>query len=575
MDSVSERILVVDDELNVLQGYMRALHKRFDLDTATSGEDALGMLRSSGPYAVVISDMRMPGMNGLDLLAKVRDLNPDTIRIMLTGNADLQTAVEAVNRGQVFRFLTKPCSSEEVAEVLWEALDKYRKEVEREQLFEQAATNLRNLSDQLSYQARHDILTGLANRQAFELRLKTALESAHLEERTHVVCYIDLENLHVINTSCSTTAGDELLRQMAHLISSQRRKGDLAARLGGDEFGLLLEDCPMEDARAEMLDLLESMQNFRFVWEEQSFEIGANIGLISITGEEPDVATILGAAETACNVAKDGGHNRIHIGTPQDPQLTQRLNDAHWVLSIQKGLEENRFQLYFQSIVPADPEADEGDHYELLVRLLNGDGEPIPPGAFLPAAEHYHLSPRIDCWVVTAAADWLQNHPEQLKRLALCSINLSGLSLGNQRVLECIRTAFSSGVVPRQKICFEVTETAAITHLNSAIRFIKALKKEGFLFALDDFGSGLSSFGYLKNLPVDYLKIDGVFVKHMDRDEVDRAMVHAINEIGHAMGKKTIAEFVENEQIMTILRELGVDYAQGYLFAQPKPLDEL
>ena len=206
---------------------------------------------------------------------------------------------------------------------------------------------------------------------------------------------------------------------------------------------------------------------------------------------------------------------------------------------------------------------------------MNEDGEPIPPGAFLPAAEHYHLSPKIDCWVVTAATDWLQRHPEQLQRLAVCAINLSGLSLGNQRVLECIRLAFASGVIPRHKICFEVTETAAITHLNSAISFIKALKKEGFRFALDDFGSGLSSFGYLKNLPVDYLKIDGMFVKHMDRDEVDRATVQAINEIGHAMGKQTIAEFVENEKILSALHELGVDFAQGYLFAAPKPLDEL
>ncbi len=575
MDTVPERILLVDDEPNVLQGYGRALRRRFELDMASSGEQALSMLVTSGPYAAVISDMRMPGMDGMDLLSKVRDLSPQTVRIMLTGNADLQTAVDAVNRGQVFRFLTKPCSSEEMAETLWEALDKYRRETERDQQLEQAAAELRELNDQLSYQARHDILTGLANRQAFELRLKTALESAHREQRTHVLCYLDLESLQVINANCGTTAGDELLRQLAHLLSAQRRKGDLAARLGGDTFGLLLEDCPIEDAEGMMVDLQASLQNFRFQWEDHSFDIDVDIGLLAINGEEGDVATVLSAAETACNVAKDSGHNRMHIGTPQDPHLTQRLNDAHWVERIQRGLQENRFQLYFQSIVPSEPGSEKGDHYELLVRLLSGDGEPIPPGAFLPAAEHYHLSPKIDCWVVTAAAAWLERHPDQLERLAMCSINLSGLSLGNQKVLDCIRLAFSSGVIPRHKICFEVTETAAITHLNSAIRFIKTLKKEGFRFALDDFGSGLSSFGYLKNLPVDYLKIDGMFVKHMDKDEVDRAMVQAINEIGHAMGKKTIAEFVENEEILKYLRELGVDFAQGYLFATPKPLDEL
>ena len=576
MDSTLQRVLIVDDEPNVLRGFGRALRRHFELDMATSGEQALSMFANSGPYAVVISDMRMPGMDGLDLLSKVRDLSPLTVRIMLTGNTDLQTAMNAVNQGQVFRFLTKPCSSEEMAEVLWEALDEYRKESERDRQLEKAASELRELNDQLSYQACHDFLTGLANRQAFELRLKTALESARLEERTHVICYLDLDNMHVINTSCGTTAGDELLRQVAQLLSAQRRKSDLAARLGGDEFGLLLEDCTLEDAQSMMVDLQASLQNYRFQWGGHTFEIGADIGLLAISGEEGDVATVLSAVETACNVAKDGrSANRMHIGTPQDPHLTQRLNDAHWVERIQKGLQENRFQLYFQGIYPAGPVREEGDHYELLVRLLNEDGEPIPPGAFLPAAEHYHLSPKIDCWVVTAAADWLEHHPERLQRLAMCSINLSGLSLGNQKVLECIHNAFASGVIPREKICFEVTETAAITHLNGAIRFIKALKKEGFRFALDDFGSGLSSFGYLKNMPVDYLKIDGMFVKHMDRDEVDRATVQAINEIGHAMGKKTIAEYVENEEILEYLRELGVDFAQGYLFAAPKPLDEL
>jgi len=284
---------------------------------------------------------------------------------------------------------------------------------------------------------------------------------------------------------------------------------------------------------------------------------------------------VLCAAETACDVARDRGRNQLHVACAQDQELTKRLNEAQWVTRINHALQENLFCLYYQPIVHTAPNKSNSDHYEILIRMKDEEGRIIPPIEFLPAAERYHLSPQIDCWVIRATVDWLSRHPQSLQRLSLCSINLSGLSLGNQEVYNFILDTVKSSPVPPKKICFEVTETAAIAQFDVAVQFMKSLKQEGFYFSLDDFGSGLSSFGYLKNMPVDFIKIDGMFVKNIDTDHVNRTMVKSINEIAHVMGKKTIAEFVENNEILRHLRGLDVDYAQGYLISKPRPLDEL
>ncbi len=565
---MSGKVLVVDDDPRILESYQRVLRKRFSLDTAASGREALEMVSRYGPYAVVVSDMRMPEMSGLDLLMRIREQAPDTVRIMLTGNADQQTAVDAVNRGNVFRFLHKPCSPEVMVEAVEQALEYYREKLKK-------AALTQDLAERLSYQSKHDILTGLMNRQAFETHLESALEVSREELREHILCYINIDHFRVINGSCGPTAGDELLRQAAQLLSRHCRKSDLVARLSADQFGMLLWDCPLEMARKLVTDVLADLNRHHFEWDGQPFSLGACIGVVPISPRSESVAAILGAAETACNVAKDEGRNRIHIASEKDRDLTDRLDEMQWVARIQKALAEDSFLLYYQPIVPLRPAEEEGDHFEILVRMRGEEGEVIPPRRFFPAAESFHLTTGIDRWVIGAVIEWFEQHQDALHRLALCSINLSGHSLGDQQVLDFVLSSFASSSIPQSKICFEVTETAAIVRMNDAIRFMRRLRREGFLFSLDDFGSGLSSFGYLKNLPVDFLKIDGMFVRNIDKDKINHAIVKSIAEIGRAMGKKTVAEYVENHAVLEQLRLLGVDYGQGYHFSEPRPMDEL
>jgi diguanylate cyclase (GGDEF)-like protein len=573
---VSERILLVDDEPFILSGYKRGLGKQFHLDTATSGTEALEMFdqHDESPYAVVVSDMRMPHMDGVELLNRLAEKYPDTIRIMLTGNSDQQTAMDAVNQGHVYKFLTKPCSAADLKITLKEALTLYRSEQQKQAISQRQANAVEHLSAKLSHQSRHDILTGLANRLAFDKRLTAAVETARQEGRTHVFCYLDIDHFHRINDACGYTAGDELLRQLAGLLSHHRRSGDMSARLGSDQFGLILGDCSLEDGQKIIQKLHEELKQFTFHWEEASYDLSVSIGLLPIDSESESNAALFSAAETACNVAKDQGRNRIHIGSAQDAMLTQRLSEIQWINRINRALSENRFLLYYQTIVPINPIELEGDHYEILIRMEGDEGQIIPPGEFLPAAEHYHLSPQIDRWVIRNTIGWLDDHPNQLEELATCSINLSGLSIGDEEMLSFIKHTLAQSNVPPTKICFEVTETAAIAHLDAAIFFMQQLKAIGIRFSLDDFGTGLSSFAYLRTLPVDFLKIDGMFVKQIDRNIIDWTMVKSINDMGQIMGKQTIAEFVENEDIYNQLNEIGANYAQGFLMSKPRPLNE-
>jgi len=573
---VSERILLVDDEPFILSGYKRGLGKQFNLDTATSGAEALEMFSQldDESYAIVVSDMRMPQMDGVELLNRLATEYPDTIRIMLTGNSDQQTAMDAVNQGRVYKFLTKPCSAADLKTTLEEALTLYRAEQQKQALSEHQAIAVEHLSAKLSHQSRHDILTGLANRLAFDKRLTAAVETARQEGRTHVFCYLDIDHFHRINDACGYTAGDELLRQLAGLLSHHRRSGDMTARLGSDQFGLILGDCSLEDGQKIIQKLHEELKQFTFHWEEASYDLSVSIGLLPIDSQSESNATLFSAAETACNVAKDQGRNRIHIGSAQDATLTQRLSEIQWINRINRAFSENRFLLYYQTIVPINPIEMEGDHYEILIRMEGDEGQIIPPGELLPAAEHYHLSPQIDRWVIRNMIGWLDDHPDQLEELSTCSINLSGLSIGDEEMLDFIKHTLAQSNVPPTKICFEVTETAAIAHLDAAIFFMQQLKAIGIRFSLDDFGTGLSSFAYLRTLPVDFLKIDGMFVRQIDRNIIDWTMVKSINDMGQIMGKQTIAEFVENEDIYNQLNEIGANYAQGFLTSKARPLYE-
>ena len=442
-------------------------------------------------------------------------------------------------------------------------------------------TEAHDLSEELSYQASHDALTGLVNRRELENRLARVLETARSVESEHALCYLDLDQFKIINDTCGHAAGDELLRRLADLLSTRVRKRDTLARLGGDEFGVLMEHCTLMQARRVSNALRLAVEGFRFSWSDKTFTIGVSIGLVPITGAWDDVNSVLGAADTACYVAKDKGRNRIHVYHEDDFELSRRHGEMEWVSRINHALAEDRFCLYYQVIEPIaateEPRAADGggQHYELLLRMQDEDGHRVPPGAFLPAAERYGLAARLDRWVIEHAFDWLAQRPEHVGDLYLCSINLSGSTLSEETFLDFVLSKLRSTGLPAQKLCFELTETAAIANLGAATRFMGALKERGCRFALDDFGSGFSSFAHLKFLPVDFLKIDGVFVKGIVHDTIDLAMVRSINEISRVMGKRTIAEFVESEAILAKLADIGVDYAEGYHIGPPRPLLEL
>jgi len=432
-------------------------------------------------------------------------------------------------------------------------------------------TEARALSQQLEYQATHDALTGLVNRREFENRLERVLQRADLEKTEHAVFYLDLDQFKVINDTCGHVAGDELLRNLGILLTRQIRRGDTLARLGGDEFGVLLEHCSSQKSMQIAAALRNIIDEFRFVWGEQSFSIGVSIGVVPIRGHDTKVIDVLSAADAACYAAKDQGRNRIQIYNEQDVELARRQGEMQWVARIQRAIEEQRFVLARQPIVPLSSRKAQGVlHYEMLLRMKDDDGQLILPAGFLAAAERYNLSTRIDRWVIQAAFRLLARDREQLSHLFLCSINLSGLSLLDEEFLSFVATQLNAYEIPPEKICFEITETAVISNLSGAMRFIDELRNLGCSFALDDFGSGLSSFAYLKNLPVHFLKIDGGFVRNVVDDPIDRAMVKSINDIGHVMGKQTIAEFVENESILEVLKEIGVDFVQGYATGKPK-----
>ncbi len=427
----------------------------------------------------------------------------------------------------------------------------------------------RELNRRLSYHASHDILTGLVNRREFENRLERALKSAKARETSYALLYLDLDQFKIVNDSCGHSAGDALLGQLGALLKSKIRWRDTLARLGGDEFGVLLESCSLEEAMNTAETLRMAIGEYKFVWEERSFRLGVSIGVVPITADNEDVAALLSAADSACAAAKEAGRNRIHSFQENDIDLMRRRREMQWAARINNALEENRFELFRQTIQPLQAD-EEGAHYEILLRMRDENGGIISPGLFIEAAERYGITPSIDRWVIRTAFRWLVSEADERERLALCSINLSGQSLGDEKFLPFVVDQFQMSGIDATKICFEITETAAIASYSQANRFINALKELGCKFALDDFGTGLSSFGYLKHFPVDFLKIDGSFVKEILHDPIDREMVRSINEIGHLTGKQTIAEFAENEEIITMLRGMGIDYAQGYGVSEPK-----
>jgi diguanylate cyclase (GGDEF)-like protein/PAS domain S-box-containing protein len=427
----------------------------------------------------------------------------------------------------------------------------------------------RELNRRLSYHASHDVLTGLVNRREFESRMERALKSAKARETSYALCVLDLDQFKIVNDTCGHSAGDALLGQVGALLKSKVRWRDTLARLGGDEFGILLESCSLDEAMRTAEALREAVRNFKFTWEERTFRLGASIGVVPISADNADVAAVLSAADSACQAAKEAGRNRVHSFEENDIDLMRRRREMQWAARINNALEEGRFELFRQTIMPLQ-KAETGAHYELLLRMRDEAGKIVGPDNFMTAAERYGITPSIDRWVIENAFRWLVSEADEREKLTMCSINLSGQSLGDDKFLPYVIDQFHRSGLDATKICFEITETAAIASFSQANRFIQALKELGCKFALDDFGTGLSSFGYLKHFPVDYLKIDGSFVKEILHDPIDREMVRSINEIGHLTGKQTIAEFAENQEIINMLQSLGVDYAQGYGVSQPQ-----
>lgn len=444
---------------------------------------------------------------------------------------------------------------------------------ELKQSYESLQEKVRAATAKLTWQASHDALTGLPNRTGFEDALQCAWREARRDGHRHCLLYLDLDRFKVVNDTSGHQAGDELLRQLSTRMRHVLRASDVVARLGGDEFGILLTHCEVATGEALGEKLRQSIDAFRFAWQGRVYQVGASIGLVEIDAHWPDTAGILAAADAACYAAKDAGRNKVRLYRHGDEDVSRRRGEMEWVNRLTRAMDEGHLQLHFQPIVALN-RVDDEPHYELLLRLRDDlNGGLILPMAFIPAAERYQLMPRIDRWVLDHAlarcADGVA--PADI----VIGINLSGASLSDTGFQSYIRERMRAHPDAATRICLEITETAAISNLDSVRELIADLKSLGCRFALDDFGSGLSSFGYLHSLQVDYLKIDGAFVQDMARDPVDAAMVEAIVKVARIMGLRTVAEFVEDAETAEALRQLGVDFAQGNHFALPAPLDVL
>ncbi len=458
----------------------------------------------------------------------------------------------------------------DIGNEIYEQKITYNAETDLYRIYAWDITKIRNMTRQMAYQASHDALTGMLNRREFEKRLDDALQISQFQGKQHTLCYMDLDQFKIVNDTCGHIAGDELLKQLGSVLQSNTRESDSLARLGGDEFGLLLMGCPVEKAEVLAEKLRKAIEDFRFRWDHKTFKLGVSIGLVSIDARSGNISDILSAADSACYIAKEQGRNRYHVYKADDAVLSRHTDEMNWIHRIHMALDNSSFVLYCQKVVSVD--TPENEYFEVLVRMRDTDGKLISPNAFLPAAERFDLMTFVDQWVIENTLQ-VMNQPGYTG--FAFAINLSGQTLNDSRVLHFIIDMIDKCEIDPERICFEITETAMIANLNSAVKFASTLRGMGCKIALDDFGSGLSSFSYLKNLPVNYLKIDGSLVREIDSDPINLAMVESITQIARAMGLKTVAEFVENDAIFNKLRHINIDFAQGYGIEKPKPLTDL
>lgn len=555
-------LLVEDSETDALLLERELARSGFALqlsrvDNREAFEQAIGQDR----WDVLITDHNLPSFSSEAALARTRELGLDLPVIIVSGTIGEDVAVAAMKAGASDYIMKDNLAR------LAPAIDRELREAGLRRQHREAEATIRHL-------AFHDSLTGLPNRHRFEQRLALALNSAREWNKQHALLYIDLDQFKVVNDTCGHMAGDQLLRQLAEAMQAKVRDSDTLARLGGDEFGLLLEGCPLGRAEELAGQMLQTISDFRLHWDGKLLTVGASIGVAPISALDLRVDDVLRNADIACYLAKEHGRNRFQVYTEDDQDLQRRRGEMQWVARLRWALENDRFVLHRQNIVPLQGGGRPGDRCELLIRLRDEDDQLASPTSFLPAAERFGQAPAIDRWVVNhllaALASGRPLHAGDKARRFF--INLSGVTLNDDSFYDFLREAIRrSGVAP-EMLCFEITETAAIGNLDRSVRFMAGIRAEGCAFALDDFGAGLSSFTYLKALPIDYLKIDGAFVRNITTNELDCAIVESVNRVGHVVGLKTIAEFVETDEVGQRLQQIGVDYAQGFGLHRPEAL---
>ncbi len=573
MQDLSERLAVESALSNEKE---RALVTLESIGDGVITTNADGVINYINPVTEQLSGWNKQDATGKYLADIIKLTNQYTGEVVSDPVANCLTSEKSVNiSGETILKGTRSPQKYSIEVTISPIRDKDQKIIGTVLVFHDV-TVLQTMAQQMSHQATHDSLTGLINRQEFENRLVTLLDTVKKTGRQHAMLYLDLDEFKVVNDTSGHAAGDQLLQEISARLEECIRDTDILARLGGDEFGVLLAGCSIKRAKKIAEDIRETIKNYRMTWGDHVHGVGVSIGLVPVNADSGEISDILRDADSACYVAKDRGRNRVHVYEKDDAELARHHGTMRWMHRIRNALHKDNFCLYYQPIHDVNLIDESIWHAELLVRMIGDGGEIISPKHFIPAAERYHLMVDIDQWVVHHTLNRL---PQLVKQVAprrlLCGINLSGQSLSDDHFLGYLVNEVDRMAQEPANLCFEITETAAIANFDHAQRFISIMRGMGCSFALDDFGSGLSSFGYLKRLSVDYLKIDGSFIRNISHDETDYAMVKSIQQIGNVMGIKTIAEFVESPGIVRRLQSLGVDFVQGYALGEPLPLDEL
>ena len=560
----SLKILIVEDSEDDALLLIRELRKGgytpfFD---RVDSPEALQHALLEQQWDVVITDHNMPRLNSENVLEIVNASGQDVPVIIVSGIIPESIAVANMKAGAQDY-------------IMKDNLARLIPAIERELSDARVRSAKRQAENTITHMAYHDTLTGLDNRNELEKRLQLAIEKSKQSQQTHALLYMDLDQFRVINDTGGYVAGDILLKQLSQLLKDKVRDSDCLARIGGDEFGILLESCPPDHALQVAHNLLKIITDFRFEWKNAPYSITASVGFVEINANTIGVDELLSNADMTCYLAKEQGGNRIKVFAGEDDEFSRKKGELQWITRLNQALEEKQFRLYEQAILPVSPHEQEIKHSEFLIRLENQDGSVMEPEAFVPAAEQYHLIAKIDRWVIETAFEYLAKMLKQgntMKDLGVYFISVSGSSLGDSSFYSFVKEKLDEYAIPGEMVCFEVKEATALSQFGPAIDFIKNIRQSGCRIAIDDFGAGLSSFSYLKAVPVDYVKIDGGFIGHVDHDPMDCAIVEAINQIGHIAGLQTIAELVESDAVMYKLKDIGVDYAQGNKLDAPHPI---